>query len=59
MPEKLHYTVTCDSADAEILYADINEIPFRWRYRLVEGLDHNIEEMTKNAAPFLLSGLDY
>lgn len=40
-------------------YADINEIPFRWRYRLVEGLDHNIEEMTKNAAPFLLSGLDY
>ena len=42
-----------------INYADINEVPFRWRFRSVEGLDHNIEEMTKNAAPFLLSGLEY
>ena len=42
-----------------INYADINEIPFRWRFRSVEGLDHNIEEMIKNAAPFLLSGLEY
>ena len=42
-----------------INYAEINEMPFRWRFRSVEGLDHNIEEMTKNAAPFLLSGLEY
>ena len=42
-----------------INYAEINELPFRWRFRSVEGLDHNIEEMTKNAAPFLLSGLEY
>ena len=42
-----------------INYAEINGMPFRWRFRSVEGLDHNIEEMTKNAAPFLLSGLEY
>ena len=42
-----------------INYAEINEMPFRWRFRSVEGLDHNIEEMTNNAAPFLLSGLEY
>ena len=42
-----------------INYAEINKMPFRWRFRSVEGLDHNIEEMTKNAAPFLLSGLEY
>ena len=42
-----------------INYADLNQRAFRWRYRSVEGLDHNIEEMTKNAAPFLLFGLDY
>ena len=42
-----------------INYADLNQRTFRWRYKSVEGLDHNIEEMTKNAAPFLLFGLDY
>ena len=42
-----------------INYADLNQRAFRWRYRSVEGLGHNFEEMTKNAAPFLLSGLDY
>lgn len=45
--------------DSLINYADLNQRAFRWRYRSVEGLDHNIEEMTKNAAPFLLFGLDY
>ena len=35
-----------------INYAEINEMPFRWRFRSVEGLDHNIEEMTKNALHF-------
>ena len=35
------------------------KIPFRWRYKVVPNLDHSTEEMTKNAIPILLNGLDY
>lgn len=40
-------------------YAEKSQKPFRWRYKSIEGLDHNTEEMTDNAIPFLLNGLDY
>lgn len=35
MPEKLNYTVTCNSVDAEILHADIQDI-----YKLLKGDRH-------------------
>ena len=35
------------------------QMPFRWRYKVVSNLDHNTEEMTKNASSFLLNELDY
>ena len=42
MPEKLNYTVTCDSTDAEILYADIGEI-----YKQLKG-DRHITKFLNN-----------
>ena len=42
-----------------INYSDNSKLPFRWRYKSVEGLDHNVEGMTDAAIPFLLSDLDY
>ena len=42
-----------------INYSDNLQLPFRWRYKSVEGLDHNVEGMTDAAIPFLLSDLDY
>ena len=35
------------------------QMPFRWRYKVVSNLDHNTEEMIKNASSFLLNELDY
>ena len=35
------------------------ELSFRWRYKLVKGLDHDTYGMTENALPFLLSDQDY
>jgi len=35
------------------------QIPFRWRYISISGLDHNIEHMSDNAIPFLVKDLDY
>ena len=40
-------------------YAEQSKTPFRWRYKSVEGLDHNTEEMTDKAISFLIDGLDY
>tara|TARA_Y100000996_G_C22539119_1_gene649346 strand:+ start:1018 stop:1878 length:861 start_codon:yes stop_codon:yes gene_type:complete len=42
-----------------INFSEEFEIPFRWRYKSVSGLDHNIEKMSDNAMFFLLSDLDY
>ena len=42
-----------------INYSDNSQFPFRWRYKSVEGLDHNVEGMADAAIPFLLSDLDY
>jgi hypothetical protein len=42
-----------------INYSDNSKLPFRWRYKSVDGLDHNVEGMTDAAIPFLLSDLDY
>ena len=40
-------------------YAEQSKTHFRWRYKSVEGLDHNTEEMTDKAISFLIDGLDY
>jgi hypothetical protein len=42
-----------------VAFGEEFQIPFRWRYKVVSNLGHNTEEMTKNAIPFLLEGLDY
>ncbi len=42
-----------------INFSEEFQIPFRWRYKSVPGLDHNIEYMSDNAMSFLLKDLDY
>ena len=42
-----------------INFAEQSQTPFRWRYKSIEGLDHNIESMSDSAIPFLLYDLDY
>ena len=34
------------------------DMPFRWRYKSVSGLDHDTELMSLNAIPFLIDDLD-
>ena len=34
-------------------------IPFRWRYELIEGVDHDTKLMSRAAMPFILEDLDY
>jgi hypothetical protein len=35
------------------------QIPFRWRYKVINGVDHDTKEMSKAASSFLLEDLDY
>ncbi len=42
-----------------IAIGDRFNVPFRWRYKLVEGLDHSTKEMSQVAASFILSDLNY
>ena len=35
------------------------QIPFRWRYELIEGVDHDTKLMSRAAMPFILEDLDY
>ena len=45
--------------DDLIGFGEKNNIPFRWRYKSVPGLNHNTEAMSQEAIPYLLEGLDY
>jgi len=45
--------------DDLIDFGEKNNIPFRWRYKSVTGLNHNTEAMSQEAIPYLLDGLDY
>lgn len=45
--------------DDLIDFGERNQIPFRWRYKLVSDLNHNTEEMSLEAISYLLEGLDY
>lgn len=42
-----------------IAIADRFNVPFRWRYKLITGLDHSTKGMSQAAASFILSDLDY
>ena len=42
-----------------IAIGDRFNVPFRWRYKLIEGLDHSTKGMSEAAASFILSDLDY
>ena len=42
-----------------ITVGDRFNVPFRWRYKLIEGLDHSTKDMSQAAASFILSDLDY
>ena len=35
------------------------QIPFRWRYQVVKGVDHDTKKMSLAAMPYLLEDLDY
>ena len=45
--------------DDLIDFGERNQIPFRWRYKLVSDLNHNTEEMSLEAISYMLEGLDY
>ena len=34
-------------------------VPFRWRYRVIDGLDHNTQGMSEAAIEFILNDLNY
>ena len=42
-----------------ISFSEKNNIPLRWRYKVISDLDHDTTIMSQNAIPFLLEGLDY
>ncbi len=42
-----------------VIFSEENEIAFRWRYKVIEDLDHSTSAISENAFPFLLEGLDY
>ncbi len=42
-----------------VIFSEENEIAFRWRYKVIDDLDHSTSAISENAFPFLLGGLDY
>ena len=42
-----------------VIFSEENEIAFRWRYKVIDDLDHSTSAISENAFPFLLEGLDY
>ena len=42
-----------------VIFSEENKIAFRWRYKVIEDLDHSTSAISENAFPFLLEGLDY
>ena len=42
-----------------VIFSEENEIAFRWRYKVIDDLDHSTIAISENAFPFLLDGLDY
>ena len=34
-------------------------VPFRWRYQVINGLDHNTKGMSEAATDFLINDLNY
>ena len=42
-----------------VIFGEENEIAFRWRYKVIDDLDHSTSAISENAFPFLLEGLDY
>ena len=42
-----------------VIFSEENKIAFRWRYKVIEDLDHSTSAISENAFTFLLEGLDY
>ena len=42
-----------------VIFSEENKIAFRWRYKVIEDLDHSTSAISENSFPFLLEGLDY
>ena len=42
-----------------VIFSEENGIAFRWRYKVIDDLDHSTSAISENAFPFLLEGLDY
>ena len=42
-----------------VIFSEENEIAFRWRYKVIDDLDHSTSAISESAFPFLLEGLDY
>ena len=42
-----------------VIFSEENKLAFRWRYKVIEDLDHSTSAISENAFPFLLEGLDY
>lgn len=42
-----------------IRVGDSFQTPFRWRYKLIEDVDHDTKLMSRAAMPFILEDLDY
>ena len=42
-----------------VTFAETNNMPFRWRYKVIEGAEHKMELFVDEAHAFLLSELDY
>ena len=42
-----------------VSFSEENNIAFRWRYKVIENLDHSTSAISESAIPFLLEGLDY
>ena len=42
-----------------VIFSEENKIAFRWRYKVIDDLDHSTSAISENAFPFLLEGLDY
>ena len=42
-----------------VIFSEENKLAFRWRYKVIDDLDHSTSAISENAFPFLLEGLDY
>ena len=42
-----------------VIFSEENKIAFRWRYKVIDDLDHSTSAISENAFPFLLEAVSY